>query len=65
MAQFVVTSYQLKKWGAAMQNVRNLVPAITEATSPSLSNASIELRLAIGEIEDTLRASDETLPQEM
>ena len=64
MAQFVVTSYQLKKWGAAMQNVRNLVPAITEATSPSLSNASIELRLAIGEIEDTLRIHNETIPQE-
>ena len=65
MAQFVVTSYQLKKWGVAMQDAHNALPAITADTPPSISNASIELRLALGEIEDTLRASDETLPQEM
>jgi len=64
MAQFVVTSYQLKKWGVALQDAHNALPAITADTPPSVSNASIELRLAIGEIEDTLRIHNETIPQE-
>ena len=61
MASYIVTSYQLKKWGTALENARVAIPEPNDDSKPSTDNARLEARLALRDIEDTLRIQGETV----
>jgi hypothetical protein len=62
MAQFVVTSHQLKKWGSALEAASINLPDIEEGSHMRLQTTKIAVALALRDLENTLRTNNETIP---
>ena len=64
MAQFVVTSYQLKRWASALEAANKLLPVISMDASLEEHNEYTNVSISLSEIRRVLNSNDETIPQE-